>query len=1230
MDWREMIYGRGCRGLLAFGLVLVILFSLFSSGITVQTVRPENPVENGNIKEISELQLGNLDGEEKQAEQKTEEATTPSGQDNVQGENAQLSQIRPEVSKTEEAESEDQNTGDGEQGQEDGNQGEEGGEEAELDVAMVMTWYKYGSQPKTIVCSPEQGVYKTINTAQLLKNKLKYEFYATGEDANDVQIVSVSVKAGDGEYAETSDSGEIKIELPDGASQRNYTFSVNALYTTKNSQGEKVEQEISFTYVLYCIERLDVDLELSWSENDGTDASVICGANQTAAKTVESNTLTENLFAYTPKLVGSEAENARIVDASYTTASGGSGTLNPKGGSFVMQTVDGSDEETYYLLFGVEMSDGEGGSQTVFYKFTIVFVEVMDLQLSFTWYVKGTTPVELICQPDKKVSADIRNNQLSAGAVKYEMELQGANAETARILQITYTAEGGDSGTLRESGALPVALPNGFNSNKYTISVMALSGGKQMTFKVVLDYSMDLCLEMRYVVDGENRMVACENGKTATAEEIYDDQLSEGQLNYAMSFAGTDGAGVSITSVTCYQSGSGRTLTLNSSDSAELLLKDGKTGENTFTVKASDESGAAYEFKINIPYKHRGEASVKITTNLTNGQTVINETFTNLSVTAYSVDSENEIIGYIPANGTDTILKVELDGEEQTYVSSSGTASEYALYPDNPEVGDTNTHTLYIYAEDAYGNYGELTLTLKGQRNQAGQVIGTATIMIDMTVLGIKEQEVIAYEVLADEPISYSVAKAVMGKDTGEPFGSCPTALGWGGTYAGTLDTGFYLERLTPGIGGNVLTDSNWPGSSEAEVLQSIDNRFGKGTGLATLWRCIYRNGLNKSGGTDGSYGEHDYTSGSGWLYSLNGTYYPGQSMSAYYLKNGDVLTLRYTLAYGWDVGGGSEGYGNTAGYCVTALNGSFYINHRMETVTHADGSTSYVCKCCGLEEGCTHENAIWKNQGDGTHIRYCDECKEIIGDPGEHIWEQAEEKHICSYCNAEEAHIWKDVEGSDTASCTEDGVKSVCCSICNMTKTGIVSPAKGHTLDNRWNYTKTEHYQKCSTCKEEVNRGSHQYVYDAEWEDYECTVCHVLHDWDVGCGGGFENGSCSQCGSSGSGGSSSEDAGSGGNDSDKGEEEGGGSQEESHTHNYSSAVTAPTCTEQGYTTYSCSCGDSYVSDYVDANGHMYENGNCTVCGDVDPNYVSPDDAPETDDSGAGSESDADESQEQT
>ena len=42
------------------------------------------------------------------------------------------------------------------------------------------------------------------------------------------------------------------------------------------------------------------------------------------------------------------------------------------------------------------------------------------------------------------------------------------------------------------------------------------------------------------------------------------------------------------------------------------------------------------------------------------------------------------------------------------------------------------------------------------------------------------------------------------------------------------------------------------------------------------------------------------------------------------------------------------------------------------------------------------------------------------------------------------------------------------------------------------------------------------------------------------------------------------------------------------HVHSYTSIVTAPTCTEKGYTTHTCACGDSYVDSYTDALGHSY------------------------------------------
>ena len=69
------------------------------------------------------------------------------------------------------------------------------------------------------------------------------------------------------------------------------------------------------------------------------------------------------------------------------------------------------------------------------------------------------------------------------------------------------------------------------------------------------------------------------------------------------------------------------------------------------------------------------------------------------------------------------------------------------------------------------------------------------------------------------------------------------------------------------------------------------------------------------------------------------------------------------------------------------------------------------------------------------------------------------------------------------------------------------------------------------------------------------------------------------------------------------------------HYHEYEAVITAPTCTEQGYTTYTCACGYSLIADKVPALGHNEEiipavaatctetgltvDMKCTVCGEI-------------------------------
>ena len=70
-----------------------------------------------------------------------------------------------------------------------------------------------------------------------------------------------------------------------------------------------------------------------------------------------------------------------------------------------------------------------------------------------------------------------------------------------------------------------------------------------------------------------------------------------------------------------------------------------------------------------------------------------------------------------------------------------------------------------------------------------------------------------------------------------------------------------------------------------------------------------------------------------------------------------------------------------------------------------------------------------------------------------------------------------------------------------------------------------------------------------------------------------------------------------------------------SEGHKYQSVTTPVTCTSDGYTTYTCHCGDTYISDYVYSKGHtkvtdkrveptctstgLTEGEHCSVCGEV-------------------------------
>lgn len=1142
------------RAGISLALCMVTVLTLVVPGLDLKPTEPENPLGQHPVQEIEDLNLG-----ENISQMNT--IVVPSGgsapptepKDPVEATDPE--QTEPNETIPQETESEQPDINDGEEGNEDGNQGEEGGEMLELDLAAVMTWYKYGNDPSTITCSPDRAVAKDLNTAQLKNDELRYEFSLKGSDARYVTIQSVTVTEGDGAERSVREEGEVTIQLPGGVGKRNYTFRVKALAEKRGDAGETVSQEVEFAFVLRCHFAIDLEMNLHWRNKDGRIRTIICAPDRAEAISVRNYELNERVFVFTTELTGSLADNAEITEASYTTADGSrSGTLEKNGGSLILNTAPGKDTDTYYLTFTVKTQD-----RTVRYTYQLEYQQTPDVALSFTWEGKGMVSHNMTCMPGSSVTSQIKNNQLSAGSIFYRMELTGRDAQGANIMSVSYSSDTG-SGRLEPRGTLPISMGADATINTYRITVDTLVQGQRMQYEILLHYANDVMLEMTYSVneDGRyaDRIVACENGKTRSAENIYDDQLEGGLLVYDMDIVGGDAEGVTITSVSCYQSGTGRTIGLDPSGRVELKLKEGKTGENTFTVKAKDSEDAEYTFDIIIPYKHRGENSIVIETNLTDGQRLPNEVKTNLTVKARSEDSAGNLIDYIPATGTDTKLIVKFDGEELRYVSSSGVSSEYDIVPKNPEEGDTNQHTLEIYAEDAFGNYGQLQMTFIGERREAGHQIGTATIYVDLTVLGLGVLEPIPYDVLAFEPVSYVIAKAIMGQTLEEPFGQARRALGWAGRYEGTLDRGFYLQSLTTGLHPDALEGGKWPGTTEKEVLAAIDARFGRGSGLATLWRCLYRNGLDKGPGSGGTIGEFDYTSGSGWMYSVGGTtYYPGQSMSATYLQDGDVLTIRFTLAQGWDVGGGNPGYSSTVGYCVTAMNGNFYFHHQVEAVTDENGRVIYVCRCCGLEENCAHANTRFVDRGDGTHEECCDNCGKSLGNWAEHSWgaPTVGDNHVCTVCGGQEPHFW--IETDNTAGCEEAGTLYSSCNICGEQKEEV-EPPRGHDYSRQWFSTddNQQHYQECGRCGAQHNFAEHSYLYDPGWGDFQCEVCGMVHGfWGLDCPGEL----VIQPGSG--------------------------------------------CDVRYYTCSHCGCR---LVEY--GTFHEYEDGFCLVCGEPDPDYVCP------------------------
>ena len=400
-----------------------------------------------------------------------------------------------------------------------------------------------------------------------------------------------------------------------------------------------------------------------------------------------------------------------------------------------------------------------------------------------------------------------------------------------------------------------------------------------------------------------------------------------------------------------YLTGDGKnyeaTLCRNETNFITLYIKDGSTTLHEITYALRYVAQKADEDNPTV-----GENPPVIVTNLEGVEQLSNRNFT-LTVQATAYTGKSLYSGNI---------EVRLDGERITG-PTGGPLYEYQLYFKDPEVGDIVHHTVTIRAWDEEGNSAFYAYHFDYHFVDTGGEIGTAYIILDATTVGLGVlEEPYTYRIKQNVPASYAIMEML-------------TEYGYEFDYGGTPDIGFYLRRISRGG----LMD--YPDIPE------------------NLWNKVLQDNLTLTGQTySDSLGEFDYTQGSGWMYSVGGTVYAGKGLSNYFLNNGDTLYLRFTLAYGKDIGGHSStggSFGMLSTYCGKWINDTYIDMHQWgetavtkePTCTEA-GEMSCVCSVCGDQKDTVSIPALEHNfhevsktepaDGNDGYVLYeCEHCKE-------------------------------------------------------------------------------------------------------------------------------------------------------------------------------------------------------------------------------------------------------------
>lgn len=392
--------------------------------------------------------------------------------------------------------------------------------------------------------------------------------------------------------------------------------------------------------------------------------------------------------------------------------------------------------------------------------------------------------------------------------------------------------------------------------------------------------------------------------------------------------------------------------TENDRDYKAKLVR-GETNYIKLYLKNKSKTEREQQYKIDYVKKKEsdknweiGDHPPRIETNLDNTDEVNNRNFI-FTVQAWD---------YKDRQLYESDLEVLFDGQKLPYPTGNP-KYEYKLRIPDPIIGDEEDHEITVRATDREGNSIFRTYKFTYIFADSGKYLGSAYIYLDMTTVGLGIfDEPYVYRIKQDQPLSYGIIEML------ESYGF---------TYnEGKDDNGLsYLASINMG---GLMDHYHVP-----------DN----------LWAKIQQDELNLTGEPkSNSLGEFDITQGSGWMYEVNGQYL-GRGFSEYYPNKGDTIYVRFTLAYGKDIGGYDEnkmgGYytGALKSYCGKWINGGYIDEHKWK-VTKEPTCTEpgeRVCSVCGDKEEIPALVHDWEEvervkpaDGKDGYILYrCKHCKE-------------------------------------------------------------------------------------------------------------------------------------------------------------------------------------------------------------------------------------------------------------